>query len=277
MPSMGVRDYGRRQWVYLQCAGRTRGLAAGVNLSPGGHCDYHCRYCRPPGISPVQPRGVDAVALASELEDTLVAIRSGGPQDPESFPGLPAGRRHLGQVMLSGEGEPTLCPNFLEVVETMVHIRARGRHPFFRFILETNGSGLERAEVREALGHFTPQDELWLKLDAGTGNGFHEISGSRDPFERVLSRIAGFGRQRSVVLHSLFPMVDGRPPAAPEISAYLACLCCLKDEGARIQRVDVHSVTRPIEGSGCTHLPLASLSGSARRIRLETGLAAEVS
>jgi wyosine [tRNA(Phe)-imidazoG37] synthetase (radical SAM superfamily) len=273
----GVHDYGSRRWVYTRCSGFARGLAVGVNLSPGGHCDYQCRYCRVPGSPPGQPPGVDALGLAVELEEMLVSIRSGILVGSASGPRLPVEWSRPGQVMLSGEGEPTLCPNFLEVVETLVHIRARGRHPFFRFILETNGSGLERADVREALGHFTVQDEVWLKLDAGTGERFHQISGSREPFERVLSRIADLGRQRSVVLQSLFAAVDGQPPARSEISAYLGCLTRLKDLGAMIHRVQIHSVTRSLKGSGCTHLPLGSLSGIARRVRLEVGLEAEVS
>ena len=275
--TLGDRDYGSRRWVYTQCSGLTRGLAVGVNLSPGGHCDYQCRYCRVPGIPSGQPLRVDVTALSSELEEMLGSIHAGVPVGPAGFPELPAEGRRSRLVMLSGEGEPTLCPNFLEVVEAMVHIRARGRHPFFRFVLETNGSGLGRDEVQEALGHFTVEDEVWLKLDAGTGERFQQISGSQEPFERVLSRIADLGRRRLVVLQSLFATVDGQPPSRSEISAYLGCLARLKDLGAMIQRVQIHSVTRSLKGSGCAHLPLGSLSGIARRVRLEVGLPAEVS
>jgi hypothetical protein len=178
--------------------------------------------------------------------------------------------------MLSGEGEPTLCPNFVDVVETLVHARSRGRYPFFKMVLETNGSGLERPEVQQALELFIERDEVWVKLDAGTDQQFHFMSGVDLPFSGVLSRILELGRRRPVVIQSLFARVNGSPPTGCEIDAYLGRLSQLQEQGAVIQRVQIHSVMNSIESSRCSHLPLASLSEIARLVRRKVGVEAEV-
>ena len=279
-PGRGIGVAGHRyegqRWIYTQFSGRTRGLSVGINLTPGRECDYRCRYCDLPKGDRQLPDSIDGDLLGQELEETLEAIRTGAVFRNPAYLRLPGELRTLGQVMLSGEGEPTLCPNFVEVVETLIHVRARGRHPFFRLVLETNGSGLDRAEVIDGLGHFTSQDEVWVKLDAGTDERFRRINGVEIPLDRVLSRILNLGRRRPVVIHSLFANLEGCPPSRAEVAAYLQCLSHLRARGAVISRVQVYSVAHPPPNSGCTHLPLESLSEIARRVRSEVGVEAEV-
>jgi hypothetical protein len=102
------------------------------------------------------------------------------------------------------------------------------------------------------------------------------MSGVDLPFSGVLSRILKLGRHRPVVIQSLFASVDGSPPAGCEIDAYLRCLSQLQEQGAAIQRVQIHSVMNSVEASRCSHLPLASLSEIARQVRQRVGVEAEV-
>jgi len=127
------------------------------------------------------------------------------------------------------------------------------------------------------LGLFTSQDEVWVKLDAGTEDRFRFMSGVDLPFDRVLARILALGLRRPVVIHSLFARVDGSPPSRSEIAAYLGCLGRLRAQGAMIQRVQIRSATRPPADSGCTHLSLGILSDIARLVRREVGVEAEIS
>lgn len=272
----GGRDYQGRHWIYTQVSGQTRGLSIGVNLSPEGACDYRCRYCRMADEPMLDPAPVDAVELARELEETLESIRSGHVFHHPSFLRFPAEWRTLSQVMLSGEGEPTLCPNFVEVVEKLVHARARGRYPFFKLVLETNGSGLDRPQVQQGLDLFTAQDEVWLKLDAGTPERFRLMAGVDHSFQDVLARIGSLGRRRPVVIHSLFASIGGTPPSRTEILAYLRCLGELRLRGVMLQRVQIYSVTQGGVDSEFSHLPLSSLSDIARQVRREIGVEAEV-
>jgi pyruvate-formate lyase-activating enzyme len=270
------RDYQGRSWVYFLLSGQSRGLSLGVNLSPSGACDYRCPYCDTPKATALDLVPVDVEGLALELKAALEFIASGQMLHQPPYSRFSPEWLTLGQVMLSGEGEPTLCPNFVEVMETLVHARALGRYPFFKLVLETNGSGLQRPEVQQALALFTAQDEVWVKLDAGTDVQFHWMSGADTPFSEVLARILELGRRRPIVIQSLFASVDGSPPALGEIQDYVRCLGFLQEQGAVIQRVHIHSVTNGFESSRCAHLPLAILSEIARQVRRELGVQAEV-
>lgn len=74
----------------------------------------------------------------------------------------------------------------------------------------------------------------------------------------------------------MFPLIAGQKPPPEEIDKYILLLGSLKKGGARISLVQVYSVTRPMAHSDCGHLPLKTLSQISQRIKVETGLRAEV-
>jgi wyosine [tRNA(Phe)-imidazoG37] synthetase (radical SAM superfamily) len=121
-----------------------------------------------------------------------------------------------------------------------------------------------------------PQDEVWAKLDAGTQDYSNRINGSTISLERILNNILLVGRQRPVVIQSLFPAIDGEDPPASEIAEYAQRLKELKVVGAEISLVQIYSATRPMAKQGCSHLPLKTLSGIAKTVRRVAGLRAEV-
>jgi wyosine [tRNA(Phe)-imidazoG37] synthetase (radical SAM superfamily) len=180
----------------------------------------------------------------------------------------------LRHVTLSGDGEPTLSPDFLEAVETVVYQRARG--PFFKVVLLTNGSGLGTPQVEEALRLLTARDEIWAKLDGGTQAYLDRVNQPGCSIEDMLARILALARRRPVVIQSLFPSLHGAEPPREEIEAYADRLRVLKQAGAQIPLVQIYSATRRAPRPECGHLPLRSLSQIARRVREVSGLQAEV-
>jgi wyosine [tRNA(Phe)-imidazoG37] synthetase (radical SAM superfamily) len=182
----------------------------------------------------------------------------------------------LRHVALSGDGEPTLCPIFAEAVQVVVHVRARSPHSFFKLALITNGTGLDLRAVQDSLQYFTHDDEIWIKLDAGTQNYMNRVNRGDVPLEKVIANIVLVARQRPVVIQSLFPLVLGQEPPPEEIDEYILRLNDLKQAGARISLVQIYSATRPIAHPDCEHIPLKKLSEISHRIKAETGLRAEV-
>ncbi len=84
------------------------------------------------------------------------------------------------------------------------------------------------------------------------------------------------GRQRPIVIQSLFASLDGEEPPVEEVEQYVQRLKELQQGGARISLVQVYSAHRPAICATCHHLPLRSLSRIAQRVREVTGLKAEV-
>lgn len=155
-------------------------------------------------------------------------------------------------------------------------MRARGRFPFFKLVLITNASGLDRPEVTKSLGLFTACDGMWAKLEAGTQDYMKRVNRPDCALEKILANILLIARQRPVVIQSLFPSINGETPPASEIEAYVQRLRDLKEASAQIRLVQIYSATRPSTHSECGHLPLRTLSAIAQRVRDVTGLAAEV-
>lgn len=264
------------RFVYAVISQRARGLSIGVNLNPDKLCNFSCLYCEVDRDAPGPERKVNARGMATELEGLLELATQGRLRDFPVFRHTPQELLELKEVALSGNGEPTLCPNFAEIVHEVVHLRSQGRFPFFKLVLITNASGLDRPEVRQGLGVFTAQDEIWAKLDGGTQAYLDRLNRAEVPLARLLENILGVARERPVIIQSLFPLIEGAEPPAAEIEHYVQRLRELKDAGAQIDMVQVYSAHRPPHYPACGHLPLKSLSRIAQRIRQVAELRAEV-
>lgn len=264
------------RFVYAAISQRARGLSIGVNLNPDSRCNFDCVYCEVNRDTPGRGRRVDVKVMAAELERLLVLQHEGRLGELDWFRNLPPELLELKEVALSGYGEPTLCPNFDEVVREVLYLRSTRRLPFFKTVLITNGTGLDLPPVTAGLELLCPQDEIWIKLDAGTQAYYEQVDRPTLPFWRLLANILAISKKRPVIIQSLFPLVNGQEPPWEEINEYTQRLKELKAAGAQISLVQVYSAHRPPHRPNCEHLPLKSLSRIASRLRTVSGLRAEV-
>jgi wyosine [tRNA(Phe)-imidazoG37] synthetase (radical SAM superfamily) len=270
------RDFRENRFVYIVISPRARGLSVGVNMNPDKFCNFDCVYCEVNRAEPVAESKLDVGVMVAELEGTLQRVQSGRIRESACYRSLPEDLLKLRHVALSGDGEPTLSPNFVEAVEAVIHLRARGPVPFFKLVLVTNASGLDRPEVEEGLRLFTSRDEVWAKLEAGTQGYMNCVNKAGCTLERIVANILRLARRRPVIIQSLFPAIKGEGPPSDEVEAYVQRLKELKDAGAQIPLVQIYSATRPSSHSECGHLPLGTMSAIARRVREIAGLKAEV-
>jgi wyosine [tRNA(Phe)-imidazoG37] synthetase (radical SAM superfamily) len=271
------RGFLGNRFVYAVISQRARGLSIGINLNPDKLCNFDCAYCEVNRDVPGHDRAVDLKVLALELEALLTLTFEGKLRDLPYFHTVPAELLALKEVALSGDGEPTLCSNFQDVVGEVVHLRSRRKFPFFKIVLITNTTGLDRSEVRQGLRHLTSDDEIWAKLDAGTQAYMDLVNRPKDiTLKKVLHNILLIARERPVIIQSLFPLIDGNEPPAEEIEECVHRLHELRSEGAKISLVQIYSAHRAPHRPNCAHLRLKSLSRIAQRVREATGLAAEV-
>ncbi|MBA4146942.1 MAG: radical SAM protein [Verrucomicrobia bacterium] len=270
-----ARDFMDNRFVYVVVSPRAKGLSIGVNMNPDKMCNFDCSYCEVNRLTPTDSL-LDVDVMAAELQRTLGLVRTGRIREHSLFGALPDELLQLKHVALSGDGEPTLAPNFTDAVQGVMHVRACSGDSFFKVVLISNSTGLDLPDVQSGLRSFTRYDEVWAKLEAGTQEYMNRISGSTVSLEKVLTNILLVSKERPVIIQSLFPSINGKEPTYMEIDQYVWRLKELKEAGAQIPLVQIYSATRPMSHSECGHLPLRTLHGIAQKVKLIAGLKAEV-
>ncbi len=270
------RDFLGNRFIYAVISQRAGGLSIGVNLNPEKYCNFDCVYCEVKRGHARQERPVDLRVMSAELAAMLELAGRNQLGEQPRFRNLPAELMQLKEVALSGDGEPTLCPNFDRAVEEVLRVRSQ-RRQFFKAVLISNTAGLFHPQVERGWRQLSLADEIWLKLDAGTQKHMTRVNRpDQVTLKNIMANILRIGRERPVVIQSLFPMLDGEEPDGSEIDAYLHRLQELVAGGAQISLVQIYSAHRQAQNLACQHLPLSSLSHIARRVREQTCLRAEV-
>jgi wyosine [tRNA(Phe)-imidazoG37] synthetase (radical SAM superfamily) len=267
------RDFLDNKYVYLVISPRAHGLSIGLNLNPVMKCNLNCLYCEVARQS-AHDLELDVHRMAMELKETLELAQGGWLRQWSRYAKLPPELLQVRHVALSGDGEPTLSEHFLEATTAVVGLRHTSRP--FKVVLVTNSTALDHPNVQAGLNLLAPTDEVWAKLDGGTQEYLNRLNGGGAALEKVLSNILLVGKQRPVVIQSLFPAINGDEPPDKEIKEYAQRLKELKDAGAQISMVQIYSATRPMAKMGCSHLPLKSLSQIAQTVRRVAKLPTEV-
>lgn len=268
------RYFPGQRLVYLAISQRAHGLTVGLNLNPGRECNFNCVYCnvRRNGVN--QREGVNLKVLDATLRSALKDATQGDLTSAPDFQKIPQELLQFRGVTVSGDGEPTLCPNFSAALEILSHLRSL--NPFFKIVVMTNGSSLHLVPVQEGFQRLSMGDEVWVKLDAGTQKYMDTVNRASIPLSRILENLLLLGRQRPLVIQSLFPCLNEQEPPPEEIDQYALRLAELRAAGATIQRVLLCSAHQPTAVQGCSHVRLQILAQIARKIKTVADLEAEV-
>ncbi|MDA0749824.1 MAG: radical SAM protein [Verrucomicrobia bacterium] len=272
-----ARDFDERRYVYTVISPRAGGLSIGVNLNPTRCCNFNCLYCEVPNRVTGLELPVDIEKMMNELRDVMTMVSTRKLHRRPYYHQLPEGLLELKHISLSGDGEPTLSPNFLEVVQSLVHFRALRMFPFFKLVLITNASKLMEEDVANGIELLEDrQDEVWVKLDVGDQERFQKINGTSEKLDALLQGILGVAKKRPVVIQSLQTAINGVGPTPKEVDQLIARICELRKEGAKIASVQIYSATRPVWNTEVGHLKLNNLSAIAQAISKKTGVRAVV-
>ena len=117
------RDFLDNRFVYAVVSARARGLSIGVNMNPEKRCNFRCVYCEVHRNGD-PPKMLDVEVMAAELKKTLTFVQSGRLRERPWYRTLPDELLQLRHVALSGDGEPTLSPQFAEALQAVAHVRA---------------------------------------------------------------------------------------------------------------------------------------------------------
>lgn len=262
-----------RQWehfhfVYPVISRRSGGLSIGINLNPDKVCNFDCVYCCVDRTTPATVRKVDLSALADELEELLELAVSGEIWQHAPFTDVPASHRRLSDIAFSGDGEPTAYPRFGDAVRLAANLKAQFELQQTKLVLITNATLLHRPAVREALQILDANHgEVWAKLDAGDEATYRQIDRSRVPLQRVLENILTCGREREVVIQSMFLNWQGKPISDAVFDAYVGRLAELLKAGCRIKEVHLYTIARRVAEPEAAPLLAADLDGLAARLK----------
>ena len=185
----------RESTVFGPIFSRRLGSSLGINLLPqeGKICNFDCIYCEcgwnKDGLKDTQLPTAEDVrkALSAKLEACKAA---GTPIDSITF---------------SGDGEPTLNPEFPEIIDLTLELRDR-YYPQAKVSVLSNATRVGREEVFQAL---CKVDNPILKIDAPTDEGVRKINHPAGPYslEEVIRSLERF--QGNFVLQTMFLKADG--------------------------------------------------------------------
>ena len=246
--------YGLQQGtVYGPVASRRYGRSLGVNLAPcrAKMCSFDCVYCH---YGRTRRLGLDMAWLGAELPTVEQVVH-----DLERA--LPAAGE-LDLITFSGNGEPTLHPDFPALVDEVRRLRDR-LAPRARTALLSNSTGLLRPEVRAALPRL---DLPILKLDAGTEATFLAVNRPAPGVDFAeLTRL--LAAQEGICLQTV--LLDGEPAntAEEELAATFELVARI-----RPREVHLHSIDRPTAVGTLRLVPRSRLEELAARGERETGV-----
>ncbi len=160
---------------------RRLGVSLGVNLSPsdGKICSFDCLYCEA-GFNAQGP-GSTGLPSREKVREDLTAKLTAMKEDNQP----------LDVITFSGNGEPTLHPDFPEIIDDVMGLRDQF-YPDAKVSVLTNSTRIFKPEVADALKRV---DNNILKLDSAIESTMRLIDRPNDPnftVKRVVDSLRQF-------------------------------------------------------------------------------------
>jgi wyosine [tRNA(Phe)-imidazoG37] synthetase (radical SAM superfamily) len=177
--------------VFGPVRSRRLGISLGINLLPNDRklCNFNCIYCEC-GWNHVQStQGIQlhkTREVKTALEKKLATMKSTN-EEPDV-------------ITFAGNGEPTLHPDFPDIIDTTIRLRNQYCKNAKIAVL-SNGSMIHKKEIFEALHKV---DQNILKLDAGTEKTCKLINKPKGRYslDKYINQLKKFKGQ--LIIQSLF-------------------------------------------------------------------------
>lgn len=229
----------------------------GINLSStvANLCSFDCVYCQygPTTYHVATSRGFEHI-LPSAAEVTQ-ALR-------DALARVPA----PDYVTFSGNGEPTLHPDFPAIVEAVRAVRDE-LCPKAKLAALSNSSTVAHPEIRDVLSSL---DAPIMKLDAGSRELFRAVNvpAAGISYEGVVEGLAALG---DYIVQSCFVAGTAANAGDDAVADYVRAVATLKPKNVQIYTTD-----RPVARPGVQMVPRERLAAIARRVCEDAGVPAEI-
>jgi wyosine [tRNA(Phe)-imidazoG37] synthetase (radical SAM superfamily) len=232
--------------IYGPVFSRRLGRSLGINiLSPYRKiCSFDCSYCQYGAttmhtMQPPTEAFYTTNEILHEVEKALVIYK------------------HLDHLTFSGNGEPTLHPDFNSITEGVRHIRDRFR-PEVKIAMFTNSTNLTDPEVQKGI---TNIDFPIFKLDAGDQEMLERIDRPTGGIclDNIIEQLTSM---KHITIQSLFLASEVEDPDNLHFQAYLQAIQKIKPK-----TIQLYSCDRSIPSRSVEKLPQYELSRMADSIR----------
>jgi len=243
--------------IYGPVRSRRLGWSLGLNISPESYklCSFNCIYCQY-GWTAVCT--LNAAKNSKDLPNPDIfarALENTLRQD-----------REIDNITFSGNGEPTLHPQFDEMVDIAIYLKNKYL-PKARIGILSNSSTLLGEKIRRALGKL---DFRIMKLDAGDAETFKRVnlpcSGIDYP-----SILEGLRATDNIGIQAMF--IDGEITNSGnrQIDHWIE-----RVSEIRPLNVQIYSLHRPPAASGLEEVSGERLKEIATRTESEAGVKVEI-
>lgn len=242
---------------------RRLGTSLGVNLMPndGKICSFDCLYCEAgynaqgPGTTGVSKRET----VKKQLRHKLEAMKTEG--------------ESLDVITFSGNGEPTLHPQFKEIVHDVITLRNQ-YYPNAKVTVLSNSTMAGRPNVIAALKQV---DNNVLKLDSAVARTMRMINRPTSPNvlpEGIIEDLKAFDGKCIVQTMMVRgehegQLIDNTTDA--EIDALINAYLVIKP-----QEIMLYSIDRKTPEEKLKKVPVEDLKRIAKHIEAETGIPVQV-
>lgn len=222
----------REETVFGPIHSRRLGSSLGINLLPqkGKICNFDCIYCECGwNRDGLQDKTLPSAAdVRNALEDKLRSLRAEGVG--------------IDSITFSGDGEPTLNPEFPQIIDDTLALRGR-YYPEAAVSVLSNAT---RAHIPEVFKALRKVDNPIMKIDAPTSELAARINNPAPDYDplKVADALRGFGGD--FVLQTMFLKSSDFDSSSPEVLD--GWMQIVRD--LRPREIMVYTIARPTPQQG---------------------------
>lgn len=217
---------------------RRLGVSLGINLLPTDYkfCTFNCVYCE------------CGWTLKADKKIKLPTREEVKAELGKVLKEYAASKKEINSITFAGNGEPTIHPNFSEIINDTIELRDQWM-PDAQISVLSNASQLNKIQVTEALKKI---DRNILKLDAGTEETYLKINQAQKhlKFERIVDYLKGF--DGNLIIQTLFLRGANQGQnfdntTEEEVNAWLALLQDIKPQSVMLYPIDRDTPAKDLE------------------------------
>jgi len=244
--------------IYGPLLSRRLGLSLGINLLPTDRklCSFDCLYCQY-GFTPETTFKNQVHKDFPKTKDILKKIKKYFSDKT---------RKNINYITLAGNGEPTLHPDFAEIVDGIIEIRNK-YIPTCKLALLSNASTATNPKVCETVKRF---DKKIMKLDAGDKKMFEKINRANKniDYDKLILSLADLS---PITLQTLFVEGSTNNSTKKHVGLLIEIYKKIKPEN-----IQIYSLARAPADEKLKKVSTPKLFDLKKRILEETGIPVDV-